>query len=120
MELSRPVLVLVTILAGVLLFTPHEAFLEGVIALAIVVAAVVGFLMHPRREVFYLRTTVRLIDADRSQALEHDFLAVRVELVRLWLLFVPTFLAVAVLVLFAASGPAKFSYLNWIFSSPYE
>lgn len=117
MELLRPVLVVVTIVAGVLLFSPDEALLEAAIALAIVLAAVVGFLMHPRREVYYVRTAVRLIDPDRRQALEHDFLAVRVELVRLWLLFVPTFLSVAVLVLFAASGPAKFSYLNWVFSS---
>ena len=34
-------------------------------------------------------------------------------------MFVPTFLSVAVLVFFAASGPAKFSYLNWVFSSRY-
>lgn len=119
MELTKPVIVVVGILAGVLLFTPYEAFLEGVLALAIVVAAVVGFLMHPRREVFYVRTTVRLIDPDRQQTLEHDFLAVRAEPERLWLLFVPTFLSVAVLVLFAADGPEKFSYLNWIFSSRY-
>ncbi|HXJ05119.1 MAG TPA: hypothetical protein VNH65_08475 [Candidatus Acidoferrum sp.] len=119
MELLRPVLVVITILAGVFLFTPYEAFLEGVIALAIVVAAMVGFLMHPRREVFYVRTAVRLIDPDRRPLLEQDFLAVRVELVRLWLLFVPAFLSVAVLVFFAASGPAKFSYLNWLFSSRY-
>lgn len=119
MDLSRAALVVAIVagFAGVLLFTPLEAFLEGIIALAIIVAAVVGFLMHPRREVFYVRTAVRLIDPDRRQALEHDFLAVRVELVRLWLLFVPTFLSVAVLVFFAASGPAKFSYLNWAFSS---
>ncbi|MGC1415646.1 MAG: hypothetical protein WA817_10210 [Candidatus Acidiferrum sp.] len=112
-------LVVVTILAAVFLFTPYEVFLEGGMALAIVLAAVVGFLMHPRREVYYVRTAVRLIDPDRRPLLEHDFLAVRVELVRLWLLFVPTFLSVAVLVFFAASGPAKFSYLNWVFSSRY-
>lgn len=89
------------------------------IALVIFAAAVVGFLIHPRRDVFYVRTVVRLTDLDRNQALEHDFLAVRVELVRLWLLFLPTFLAVTVLVFFAAGGPMKFSYLNWIFSSRY-
>lgn len=66
MELSRPVLVVVAILAGALLFTPYEAFLEGLIALAIVVAAVVGFSMHPRREVFYVRTAVRLIDPEST------------------------------------------------------
>jgi hypothetical protein len=118
MELiPRAVLLGVLVLAGVLLFTPFEAFLEGAIAFAMIAAAAVGFLMHPRREVFYVRTSVRLIDPDRNQALEHDLLAVRVELVRLWLLFVPTFLAVAFLVFFAAGGPTKFSFLNWIFTS---
>ncbi len=118
MELiSRVVLLGIVVLAGVLLFTPFEAFLEGLIALAIVTAAVVGFLMHPRREVFYVRTSVRPITPDRGQAIEKDLLAVRVELARLWLLFVPTFLAVAFLVFFAAGGPTKFSFLNWIFTS---
>jgi hypothetical protein len=115
--ISRAVLLGVVIFAGVLLFTPYEAFLEGVIAFLIVAAAVLGFLMHPRREVFYVRTAVRSIDPAGARALEHDFLAVKVELVRLWLLFVPTFLAVAFLVFFAAGGPMKFSFLNWIFSS---
>jgi hypothetical protein len=120
MELtSRAILAAAAILAGALLFTPYEAFLEGAIALLIIAAAVVGFLMYPRREVFYVRTTVRLIDPDRNQALERDLLAVRIELERLWVLFVPTFLAVAFLVFFAAGGPAKFSFLNWIFSSRY-
>jgi len=106
-------------LAGVLLFTPLEAVLEGGIAFAMVVGVTTGFLMHPRRDVFYVRTTVRLVDPDRKQFLEHDFLAVRVELVRLWLLFVPTVLAVAFLVFFAAGGLMKFSFLNWIFSTRY-
>ena len=67
-ELLMPVLFVVTILAGVLLFTPYEPFLEGVLALAIVLAAVVGFLTHPRREVFYVRTAVRLIDPDSARS----------------------------------------------------
>jgi hypothetical protein len=119
MELLIPVLFVVVIVAGVSLFTPYEAFLEVSVALAIVLGVVVGFLIHPRKDVYYVRTSVRLIDPDRHQTLEHDFLAVRVELVRLWLLFVPTLLSVTVLVFFAASGPSKFSYLNWFFSSPY-
>jgi hypothetical protein len=117
--IGRAVLLCAVVLAGALLLTPYEAFLEGVIAFAIIAAAVAGFSMHPRKDVFYVRTTVRLADPNRNQVLEHDFLAVRVELVRLWLLFVPTFLAVSCLVLFAAHGPIKFSYLNWIFSSRY-
>lgn len=62
MELiPRTVLLFVATLAAVLVFTPYEAFFEGLIALAIVSAAVVGFLMPPRRKVFYVRTSVRLI-----------------------------------------------------------
>lgn len=115
--LSRVAIFCVVVLAGVLLFTPYEAFLEGLIALAILTAAIAGFMMHPRRDVFYVRTTVRRISPDRSRAVERDLLAVRVELARLWLLFVPTFLAVTILVFFAAGGRTKFSFLNWIFKS---
>jgi hypothetical protein len=118
-ELLLPVLFVVAIVAEVLLFTPYESFLEGSVALAIILAVAVGFLLHPRRDIYYVRTSVQRIDPDRLQTLEHDFLAVRVELVRLWLLLVPTLLSVIVLVFFAANGPSKFSYLNWFFSSPY-
>jgi hypothetical protein len=104
-------------LAAVLLFTPYESVLEGVVAGGMVAAVGVGFLMYPRRELFYVRTSVQLIAPDRSQVIDKDLLAVRVELARLWLLFVPTFLAVAFLVFFAAGGPTKFSFLNWIFTS---
>jgi hypothetical protein len=82
--ISRIAWVGVFIHAGVLLFTLYEPLLEGAIALLIVTAAVAGFLMHPRRDVFYVRTSVRLIDVDRNQTLEHDFLAIRVEVVRLF------------------------------------
>ena len=58
--ISKALLVAVVVLAGVLLFGPYEAFLEGLIARVIVVTVVVGFLMYPRREVFYVRTTIGL------------------------------------------------------------
>jgi len=120
MELiSRAVLLVVFFLALVLLLSPYEAWLEGAVALVIVGTVVVGFSMHPRKEIFYVRTSIQVIDPDRRQFLERDFLAVKVELARLWLLFLPTFLAVAFLVFFAAGGPTKFSYTNWIFSSGY-
>jgi len=122
MESSRSVLVfsLIGALAALLLLTPVEPYLEGLIAIGMVAIAVAGFFMYPRREVFYVRTSLRLVDADRNKTLERDFLAVRVQLARLWLLFVPTFLAVALLVFsFAAGGPMKFSYLQWISSSRY-
>jgi hypothetical protein len=114
-----PVLAVVAGLAGVLLFTPYEAALEGVIAVVLVTAVLAGFLIHPRKNVFYVRTALPVMDTERNRFLEHDLLAVKVELVRLWLLFVPTALAVASLVFLAAGGPTQFSFLNWLFSSPY-
>jgi hypothetical protein len=119
MELAWPVLVVVVVLAAALLFTPYKAVLEGVIASVMVTAVAAGFLMHPRREVFYVRTAIPLIDPARNKLLERDLLAVRVELARLWLLFVPTVLAVASLVFLASDGPVKFSFLNWFFSTRY-
>lgn len=66
MELiSRAFLVAVVVLAGVLLFSPYEAFLEGFIALVIVVAVVVGFLMYPRKEV--LRADYHTINSPRPK-----------------------------------------------------
>lgn len=118
MEMIYRILLLgVAALAAVLLFSPYEAFLEGAIAFVIFAAVVVGFLISPRREVFHVRTSVRLIQPDGNRVSERDLLAVRVEVARLWILFVPTSLAVAFLVFFAAGGPAKFSFLNWIFLS---
>ena len=107
----------VFILAGVLLFTPYEALFEEVIAVVMFAAVGAGFLLHPRRDIFYVSSVVQLRRPHNNRALEHDFLAVRVELARLWLLFVPTILAVTVLVFLATGGPNKFSFLNWIFSS---
>jgi hypothetical protein len=119
-EIWRVLLLGVAILASVLLFTPYESVLEGVVALAIVAAVVLGFLLHPRREVYYVRTSVRLRDPDGNQALEHDFLAVKVELARLWLLFLLTLLALDFLVVSSASGILwKFSLLNHVFSTEY-
>jgi hypothetical protein len=119
-EISKILIVGVWITAGVLLFTPYEAVLETILALVLFAAVVLVFFLHPSRDVFYVRTTARLSDADRNQTLEHDFLAVKVELVRLWLLFLPTFLALAFLVVSSADGILwKFSFLNKIFSTRY-
>jgi hypothetical protein len=117
--ISKIVVAGVLVLALALLFTPYEPLLEGSIALIMLAAAITGFVMHPRRDVYYVRTGVPVMDIDGNRFLEHDFVAIRVQLVRLWLLFVPTFLAVAFFVFFAARGPMKFSVLNWLFSSQY-
>ncbi len=115
----RAVLLCVLVFAGALLLTPYEAFLEGAIAIIIVTAVAVGFLMFPRKDVFYVRTTVRSIVASGPIA-EHDYVAVKVELARLWLLFLPAFLAVAFLVIPAAQGVLwKFSLMNWTFATGY-
>jgi hypothetical protein len=119
-EISRVLLTGVAILAAVLLFTPYESVLEGVVALAIAAAVVMGCLLPPRKEVLYVRTAVRLRDPDGHRALELDYLAVKVVLARLWLLFLPTLLAVGFLVVSAASGILwKFSLLNKVFSTNY-
>jgi hypothetical protein len=90
------------------------------VALAFVAAVLLGFLLHPRKEVFHVRTTRQLRDPDRNPILEHDYLAVKAELTRLWLLFLPTLLAVGFLVVSSASGSlSKFSFLDSIFSTEY-
>jgi hypothetical protein len=47
---------------------------------------------------FYLRTTLVVSEPDYPLSVKHDRIAVRVELARLWLLFLPTFAAVAFLI----------------------
>jgi hypothetical protein len=119
-EIPRIVFLGIGVLAAVLLFTPYEVVLEGVVALAIVAAVLLGFFLHPRKEVYYVRTTRFLRGPDRNLALEHDYLAVKVELARLWLLFLPTFLALAFLVVSFAEGLAgQLSVLNRVFSTEY-
>ncbi len=115
----RAVLLCVLVLAGALLLSPYESFLEGTIAIIIVTAVAVGFLMFPRKDVFYVRTTVKSIVASGPIA-EHDYVAVKVELARLWLLFLPAFLAVAFLVVPAAQGVLwRFSLVNWVVETGY-
>lgn len=117
--ISKAILSGIIVLAAVLLYGPYEGYLEGGIALTIFLAVVVGFLIYPKREMFYIRTAIGLRRPHQNRTLEHDMLAVRVELARLWLLFVPTILAVGSLVFLAAGGPTKLSILNWIFSSQF-
>jgi hypothetical protein len=107
-------------LAFILFFTPFEGIFEGVLAFVLVATVVLGFSIQPNKEVYYVQTTRRLFEPSGHEALERDFLAVRVELVRLWVLFVPTFLAVAYLTASSANGVLwKFSLLGWSFDSPY-
>lgn len=88
----------VAVLVAGLLLPTYEAILAGLAAIAMVAVVVAGFLLRPRKEVFYLRTTLVVSEPDFPLSVEHDRVAVRVELARLWLLFVPTFAAVAFLI----------------------
>jgi hypothetical protein len=96
---------LVGVVALILLyFLPHyEQTIPGIAAVAIVIAVIVGFLVHPKREVFIVRTNHWNHTPDEA-SLEHNCLLIKVELARLWLLFIPTFLAVAFLVVAATRG----------------
>lgn len=86
-----------------LLFPMLEPAAEALAAIAFVGAVAYGFAVQPRKDVFYVRTTTRTRDLDRNLMIDHDQLAVRVEVARLWLLFVPTALAVGFLVVTSAN-----------------
>jgi len=82
-------------------------------AVAMVAVVVAGFLFRPRKDKFYLRTTLVVSEPDYPLLVEHDRNAIRVELARLWLLFMPTFAAVAFLTVTSAKGTTwDFSLLD--------
>lgn len=98
------------VVVAALLLPSYESVLAGLGALIIVAVVVAGFLAHPRREIFYIRTTARISEPDYPLSVEHDRVAVRIELARLWLLFLPTFAALAFLLVTFARGT------TWAFS----
>jgi len=103
----------VVVLVAALLLPSYEPILAGLAAIVMVAVVVLGFLFRPRKDMFYLRTTLVVSEPDYPLAVEHDRIAVRVELARLWLLFLPTFAAVAFLVVTSAKGTTwKFSLLD--------
>jgi hypothetical protein len=93
----------------------YESVIAGLGAIAVIGVIGAGFCLRPRTDVFYVRTTVWRMDADGNLSCEHEQLAVKVELARLWLLFLPTSLAVTFLVVTAANGTLwKISLLDWV------
>lgn len=99
------ILLVGAVVFGFVFFLPSfEPVGEAVAAIAFIGAVAYGFALHPRRDVFYVRTTTSSPDLDRNVLIDHDQLAVRVETARLWLLFLPTALAVAFLVVTSANG----------------
>jgi hypothetical protein len=111
--------------AALFSFHAYESALAGLVAIAIVSAVVFGFCVRPRKEVFYLRATIQVPDPDYAVTMEHHQLAVRVELARLWLLFIATFTAVAFLLVTFASGTTwrisliDSTLVNWLNLGPY-
>src|SRR5689334_2317460 len=85
------------VLIAALLLPAYESLLAGVAAIVLVGAVAAGFALRPHKEVFYLRTTLILREPDHAVCVEHDRVGIRVELARLWLLFLPTFGALAFL-----------------------
>ena len=103
----------VAALVAALLLPSYEPLLAGLAAIVMVTVVVLGFLFRPRKDTFYLRTTLVVSEPDYPLAVEHDRIAVRVEVARLWLLLLPTFAAVAFLVITSAKGTTwKFSLLD--------
>lgn len=106
----------VAVLLLVLFLPAYERVVAGLGAASMLGIIVAGFCFRPRRDVFYLRTTIALSRADRSLSIEHERIAVRVELARLWLLFLPTFGALSFLLVTAARGITwKVSLLDALF-----
>jgi hypothetical protein len=103
----------VGVLVAALLLPSYEPLLAGLAAMVMVTVVVLGFLFRPRKDIFYLRTTLVVSEPDYPLGVEHDRIAVWVELARLWLLFLPTFAAVAFLVVTSAKGTTwNFSLLD--------
>lgn len=104
----------VAVLAAALLFQSYERILAGVATSLMMAAVVAGFLLRPRKNVFYLRTTLVVSEPDFPLSVEHERVAIKIELARLWLLFLPTFGAVAFFILTSANATTwDFSLLDW-------
>jgi hypothetical protein len=91
-------------LVAAFLYGLLEPFVAALISVLVIGAVVLGFLWQPRPDMLHVDTVVVRRQPDHKLVLEHDLLAVRVELARLWLLFLPTVTAVAFLVVTSALG----------------
>lgn len=91
----------------------YQHLIAGTTAVIVVAMVGFGFLLQPTRAGFIIHTKVPLV-IDGDYFLEHNQIAVKVELTRLWLLFVPTFIAVGFLVATAVQGKTwRFALLDW-------
>ncbi len=94
----------VLVLLATIFLPAYQALILPACAFALTVCVVAGFLMKPRRDVFYIRTSLVRRDFDGDIWQEHERIAVRVEIARLWMLFVPAFSGAAFFIVMAAHG----------------
>jgi hypothetical protein len=89
---------------SIFVFLPfHEHIFAAAAAILIIAGAVLGFLWQPASEIFYVQTVV-FVEGSAHRALRRDRIAVKAELARLWLLFLPTIIAVGFLLIIFARG----------------
>lgn len=91
-------------LLAVLLLPFYEGYIAGAAAVLIVAAVFVGFCFQPQQNFYRVHTKAKRVAIGGGKVREHDLLAVKVELSRLWLLFIPTISSVCFLVVTAARG----------------
>src|SRR5690348_3952833 len=91
-------------IVAALMLPTYESILAALAAIAMVAVVLCGFLLHPRKEIFYLSTTMVVSEPDYPVCVDRDRIAVRVEVARLWLLFLPTVAAIGFLVVTSAKG----------------
>jgi len=112
---ARHIFLLGTIvLVAALLLPIYQAGLAACGAVILVGIVAFGFLLRPRQEVLYLKTRTTH-KGSVGLYVERGAVAIRIELTRLWVLFVPTFLAVTFLiVIWARDSTWKFDLFDVI------
>ncbi|MGZ4789356.1 MAG: hypothetical protein ACXVZV_14445 [Terriglobales bacterium] len=91
-------------LIALMLLPFYESFIAGAMALLIITIVLVGFCLQPRQNFYRVHTKAKRTGAGGRRFREQELLAVKLELARLWLLFVPTMIAVCFLVVTVAHG----------------
>jgi len=89
-------------LIALMLLPLYESYIAGAMAMFIIAVVIIGFCLQPRQTFYRVHTKAKRTGVGGQKFREHNLLAVKLELARLWLLFFPTMLAVSFLVITAA------------------
>src|SRR5438445_9435165 len=108
------------VLIAALLLPAYEAFLAGLGALAMVGIVLFGFVLRPHKDTFYLRTTLVVAEPAHPLCVEHERVALRGQGARRWLLLLPTFATIAVMI-FTTSKTTTLNItpLDWVWCLAY-